>query len=142
MPQRLNEASACKIIGLTLETRPDTIAPAELRRLRRYGCTRVQLGVQHTDDAVLRRINRGCTTADAAAALRMLKDCCYKVDIHLMPNLPGSSPGMDRAMFDSVLYDPALQADQWKLYPCEARENPRLLFPVCMCCLYVPFGAS
>ena len=117
--QRLNEAAVCKIIGLTLETRPDTITPEELRRLRRYGCTRVQLGIQHTSDAVLKRINRGCTTADAAAALRMLKDCCYKIDIHLMPNLPGASPAADRAMFDLVLHSPALQADQWKLYPCE-----------------------
>lgn len=61
--QALNEVAQCKIIGLTLETRPDTIDAAELRRLRRYGCTRLQLGVQHTDDAVLKRINRGCTTA-------------------------------------------------------------------------------
>ena len=42
--------------------RPDNIDAAELVRLRRYGCTRVQLGVQHTDDAVLKKINRGCTT--------------------------------------------------------------------------------
>ena len=48
-----------------------------------------------TDDAVLKKINRGCTTADAARALRRLKDACFKVDIHLMPNLPGSSLAQD-----------------------------------------------
>ena len=117
--QVANEGAACKVIGLTLETRPDTIDAGELRRLRAYGCTRVQLGLQHTDDAVLKAINRGCTTAHAAAALAALKDCCYKVDIHLMPNLPGSSPSADRAMFARVLSDPQLQADQWKIYPCE-----------------------
>ena len=73
-----------KIIGLTLETRPDTIDATELRRLRSYGCTRVQLGLQHTDDNVLKKINRGCTTAHAATALRRLKDACYKV--------PGARP--------------------------------------------------
>ena len=57
--QRLNERAATKIIGLTLETRPDHITQAEVRRLRRYGCTRVQIGVQHTDDEVLNYINRG-----------------------------------------------------------------------------------
>ena len=36
--QRRNEAETCKIIGLTLETRPDTITIEELRRFRRYGC--------------------------------------------------------------------------------------------------------
>ena len=117
--QVANEGAACKVIGLTLETRPDTIDAGELRRLRAYGCTRVQLGLQHTDDGVLKAINRGCTTAHAAAALTALKDCCYKIDIHLMPNLPGASPSADRAMFARMLADPQLQADQWKIYPCE-----------------------
>ena len=60
--QTLNESATCKIIGLTLEMRPDNIDAEELHRLRRYGCTRVQLGVQHTDDAILTKINRQCTT--------------------------------------------------------------------------------
>jgi ELP3 family radical SAM enzyme/protein acetyltransferase len=117
--QRRNETASVKIIGLTLETRPDTIDAAALRRLREYGCTRVQLGLQHTDDAILKKINRGCTNADASRAIRLLKDACFKVDIHLMPNLPGASPAADAAMFDAVLEDPALQVDQWKIYPCE-----------------------
>ncbi|KAL4170834.1 hypothetical protein KRP22_008938 [Phytophthora ramorum] len=36
-----------------------------------------------------------------------------------MPNLPGSDPEKDRAMFDYVLHSPDLHADQWKIYPCE-----------------------
>ncbi|KAF1333536.1 Elongator complex protein, partial [Globisporangium splendens] len=114
-----NEDAAVKIIGITLETRPDCINPDELRRFRRYGCTRVQLGIQHTDDEILTKINRGCTTKDAIAAMRMLRDCCYKTDIHLMPNLPGSDPEKDRKMFEYVLHSEDLQADQWKIYPCE-----------------------
>lgn len=117
--QTRNESSDVKIIGLTLETRPDTIGPEELQRLRKYGCTRVQLGIQHTDDAILKKINRQCTTADSIRAIRLLKDAGFKVDIHLMPNLPGSSPERDLAMFDQVLSDPGLQCDQWKIYPCE-----------------------
>ena len=77
------------MIGLTLETRPDSIDEAEVRRLRAYGCTRVQLGVQHTNEAVLKKINRGCTTEDAKRAVRLLKDACFKIDFHLMPDLPG-----------------------------------------------------
>ena len=117
--QAINESAEVKIIGLTLETRPDTIDAHELRRLRHYGCTRVQLGVQHTDDAVLKKINRGCYTEHTISALRRLKDACYKVDVHLMPNLPGADIEKDRIMFDRMLYDEALQADQWKIYPCE-----------------------
>mmetsp|Transcript_2602 Transcript_2602/g.2960 ORF Transcript_2602/g.2960 Transcript_2602/m.2960 type:complete len:676 (+) Transcript_2602:94-2121(+) len=114
-----NETARCKIIGITLETRPDCINSEEIKRFRRYGCTRVQIGVQHTDNGVLEKINRGCTTEDTKKALKLLKDSCYKIDIHLMPNLPGSNPEKDAEMFRQVLYDPDLQADQWKIYPCE-----------------------
>jgi len=69
---------------------------------------------------VLKRINRGCTTADTVTALKRLKDACYKIDIHLMPNLPGATAAVDRAMFERVLSDPQLQADQWKVYPTQA----------------------
>ena len=117
--QLVNETAECKIIGVTLETRPDTINRKEIARLRRFGCTRVQLGVQHTDDGVLDYINRRCTTTKTIHAIKLLKDACFKIDIHLMPNLPGSSPEMDEAMFNRVLYDSDLQVDQWKIYPCE-----------------------
>ena len=117
--QELNETAECKIIGLTLETRPDHISPLELKRLRSLGCTRVQIGVQHTDDELLKKINRGCTTADAVRAVRLLKEHCFKVDIHLMPDLPFSTVEADREMFDFVLDTPHLQADHWKIYPCE-----------------------
>lgn len=75
------------------------------------------MGVQHTDDEILRNINRECTTAQTIKAIRLLKQNCFKVDIHLMPDLPGSSPQIDAAMFRRVLNDPDLQADQWKIYP-------------------------
>ncbi len=78
-----------------------------------------QLGVQHTDDDILRKINRGCYTDDTIRALRLLKDSCFKVDIHLMPNLPGSTIAKDEYMFQRMLTDSDLQADQWKIYPCE-----------------------
>eukprot|EP00300_Choanocystis_sp_HF-7_P036824 c52757_g1_i1.p1 GENE.c52757_g1_i1~~c52757_g1_i1.p1 ORF type:complete len:724 (+),score=176.48 c52757_g1_i1:220-2172(+) len=117
--QAKNEKALCKIIGITLETRPDCVTRDEIFRFRRYGCTRVQLGLQHTDESILRKINRGCTTQDAIAAIRLLKDACYKMDVHLMPNLPGASPEIDREMFLNVLSSPDLQVDQWKIYPCE-----------------------
>ncbi|KAF8288620.1 Elongator-like Protein 3a [Trypanosoma cruzi cruzi] len=117
--QMLNETALCKIIGVTLETRPDTINEEMLQQLRRFGCTRVQLGVQHTDDAVLLAVNRQSTREEAVHAIKLLKDSCFKVDIHLMPDLPGSTPEGDKAMFDDVLYSADLQADQWKIYPCQ-----------------------
>ncbi|KAL8446002.1 hypothetical protein Emag_004854 [Eimeria magna] len=102
--QTLNETASCRIVGLTLETRPDFITRYELRRLRRFGCTRVQIGVQHVDDDILQYINRGCTRRDAIRAIRLLKDAGFKVDIHLMPDLPSSTPDADRQMFHYQWY--------------------------------------
>lgn len=117
--QKINETSRSRIIGLTLETRPDFITWQEIGRFRKYGCTRVQLGIQHTEEEILKIINRDCTTNDAIRALQMLKDCAYKIDAHFMPDLPGSTPMKDWQMFSYVLSSPLLQFDQWKIYPCE-----------------------
>ena len=134
--QLINESANIKIIGLTLETRPDQITPNNLRLLRYYGCTRVQIGVQHIDDVILKKINRGHTIKDTIDAIKLLKDNCWKIDIHIMPDLPGANPEIDNKMFDEFLgikrkfrcsenfieyelVNEYIQADQWKIYPCE-----------------------
>ncbi|KAI4834989.1 elongator complex protein 3 [Plasmodium brasilianum] len=117
--QEINEQSNCRIIGLTLETRPDQINKDELIRLRSYGCTRVQLGIQHTDDYILKKVNRQCTLKDCIRAIYLLKENGFKVDIHIMPDLPYSNVHKDISMFKEILCSTDLQADQWKIYPCE-----------------------
>ena len=112
-----NETADIHVIGLTLETRPDTITLDEIKNFRRYNCTRIQLGVQHTNNEVLKKINRGHTIEEVYDAIKLLKNNCYKIDIHIMPNLPGSSYEMDKEMLDSTLYDERLQVDQYKVYP-------------------------
>lgn len=113
----LNENSLIHVIGLTLETRPDCITLKEIERLRNFNCTRVQIGVQHTDNKVLKAINRGHTIEQSMNAIKLLLDNGYKVDIHLMPNLPTSSFEKDKEMIETVLLNPNLQVDQWKVYP-------------------------
>ena len=113
----LNETAKIHIIGLTLETRPDTITLEEIANFRRYNCTRIQLGVQHTNNAVLKKIMRGHTIERAYEAIKLLKNNCYKVDIHIMPNLPSASYEIDKAMLEDVLYDERIQVDQYKIYP-------------------------
>lgn len=131
----INRGAVSKVIGLTLETRPDTISAKELKLLRYYGCTRVQLGIQHLDDDVLKAINRQCKTATVIKAIKLLKDSGYKIDGHFMPNLYGSTLEKDTDMFMNRLLgvksiemlhdrhyvyeltDDTVQVDQWKVYP-------------------------
>jgi len=113
----LNENAKISIIGLTLETRPDAITLDEIKNFRKYGCTRVQMGAQHTDDKILKMSNRGHTVQHTIDAIRLLKYNGYKIDLHVMPNLYGSSPETDIKMLSRILFDQELQADQLKLYP-------------------------
>lgn len=115
-----NENARCRIIGLTVETRPDYINSAELRRFRAMGVTRVQLGIQHLDDDILAGINRDCPTAKTVVGIQRLLDAGFKVDAHWMPDLPGSSYEKDLEMFQMLLDDElneSFQVDQWKVYP-------------------------
>ena len=115
--QKINETAQSRVIGLTLEMRPDSINDEEIHWLRYLGCTRVQIGVQHINRKILKKVNRGCYAEDAMNALQKLKNYGYKVDAHWMPDLPGSTPEIDKRMFDTILHTPNLQFDQWKIYP-------------------------
>lgn len=120
-----------RVIGLTIETRPDCLVKKrvvngklqyrpnfnEVTFLRKLGVTRVQLGVQHLDNKILRKMARGCTYEDSVAAFKTLKYCGFKYDIHLMPGCPGSTLEKDLDMFTRVFADGDLLPDQIKLYP-------------------------
>merc|ERR1712023_240920 len=97
--------------------RPDSINEEEIAWLRFLGCTRVQLGVQHIDDRILKIVNRKCKTKDVIKALELLLNANFKVDAHWMPDLPGSTPEIDRQMFHKIIDSENLQFDQWKIYP-------------------------
>jgi ELP3 family radical SAM enzyme/protein acetyltransferase len=114
----INETAKIHIIGLTLEMRSDSINIKEIERLRRFNCTRVQLGIQHIDNEILKMNNRGESVEKTKQAIKLLKNNCYKIDGHLMLNLYGSSVQKDKFMLDEILTNPELQLDQLKIYPC------------------------
>jgi len=125
-----NETAEYRIIGLTIETRPDNITKESICDYNKWGVTRVQIGVQHFDDGILKKINRKCYTADTIKAIRLLKQAGFKVVVHLMPDLPGSSPESDFQMFEKALTDPEVQYDDVKLYPtaiCKSPDPDRLV---------------
>lgn len=125
----INETSKYRIIGLTIETRPDFITNKSIRDYRKWGVTRVQIGVQHYNDDILYKINRDCYTVDTIKAIRKLKQVGFKVVCHLMPDLPGSSPELDAWMFKESITNPDLQFDDVKVYPtavCKS-SNPNLI---------------
>ena len=117
--QHLNTKAPCgRIIGLVLETRPDRINRFTMTEMRALGCTRVQLGIQTTDNNVLSYNSRGHTVEASIDANRKLRDNGFKVDGHLMPDLPGTTLEIDYQMVRDVFQGYDLQLDYAKIYPC------------------------
>ncbi len=115
--KRINETASARCIGLTIETRPDWFQLQQVDQLLRLGATRVELGVQTIDDAVLSTMKRGHTVSDAIAATRIAKDAGFKVCYHLMPGLPGSSEKKDLSAFHMIFTDQRFKPDMIKIYP-------------------------
>lgn len=114
---KLNETAIVRVIGLTLETRPDHVTEKEIKMLNDMMCTRVQIGVQSLNDRVLKKINRGCYYEDTIRAIKNLLNCGFKVDIHIMFDLPFTTFEDDIQMVDDFLSDENVRFDQAKLYP-------------------------
>jgi len=124
--QTINEKVKHRIIGLSLETRPDYIDEDELWRMRQLGCTHVQVGVQILHQDILDLIKRDDTLENIARATALLRDFGFKITYHLMPGLPGSTPNKDLTTFKKVFSDPGFQPDMLKIYPCIVMKNSLL----------------
>lgn len=125
--QKDNETAKCRIIGLSIETRPDYITPIEVKRLRDFGVTKVEIGVQHLDDAILRLTKRDMKVAQIAQATEMLRNAGFKIVYHMMPNLPGSDTEKDIDMFRGLFTEGSgFHPDMLKIYPCMVLEHSEL----------------
>lgn len=113
----LNEGAEHRVIGMTVETRPDAFTEEVARECMRLGATRVELGVQILDDDILASVNRGHGVAEVAEATRIAKDLGLKVCYHVMPGLPGSGPEKDVESFRQIFSDPRFRPDMIKIYP-------------------------
>jgi elongator complex protein 3 len=131
--QCANESGRSRCVGLVVETRPDHVSEEEALRIRRLGGTKVQIGVQSLSDEVLGKkqigvqslsdevLGKNCRGHDVAAsrrALRLLRGAGFKLHVHWMPNLYGSSPAADLEDFDRLFSDPDFRPDEIKIYPC------------------------
>ncbi|MBU0660828.1 tRNA uridine(34) 5-carboxymethylaminomethyl modification radical SAM/GNAT enzyme Elp3 [Patescibacteria group bacterium] len=124
--QRYNEGAKHRIIGLTLETRPDAVTPKTISHMRKQGCTRIELGLQAPDDKILSLVKRGHNVDEFRRAMYLLREAGFKVDLHFMPDLPGTTPAHDVEMYKLLFEDPALKPDMVKIYPNTVIETAEL----------------
>lgn len=124
--QQLNEKSKHRLVGITIETRPDYINEKEILKLREFGVTRVELGVQSVYDDVLKLNKRGHNISQTIQATQLLKDAGFKINYHMMPNLPGSTISRDKKMFRELFSNENFQPDILKIYPTVVVKNSEL----------------
>lgn len=148
----LNQTALQNIIGLTIETRPDMVTKTEVELFRRLGVTRVQLGIQSIFDTILNGVNRRLPTSKAIHGIETLMQNGFKVDLHFMPDLPGTTPEIDMLMFQWICGEPIAEipdhvaevigkqgceilshpntqfrGDQWKVYPTMCLDHSQIL---------------
>ena len=115
--QRTNETASHRMVGLTVETRPDWCDGRVLPFLLDAGVTRVEIGVECLHDDVLAAVGRAHGVGDVERATREARDRGLKVCYHLMLGLPGMDPGRDLADFRRLWAEEGFRPDLLKIYP-------------------------
>ncbi len=125
--QHVNETAAARVVGLVIETRPDTITPDNLRMFRQLGCTKIQIGIQSTRQEILDANQRQMSVAQIKRAFSLIRLYGFKIHSHLMVNLLGATPEADKQDFKTFVADPGFLPDEIKLYPCALVSGTQLV---------------
>ena len=125
--QHVNETAAARVVGLVIETRPDTITPYNLHMFRQLGCTKIQIGIQSTRQEILDANQRQMSVAQIKRAFSLIRLYGFKIHSHLMVNLLGATPEADKQDFKTFVTDPGFLPDEIKLYPCALVSGTQLV---------------
>ena len=125
--QHVNETAAARVVGLVIETRPDTITPDNLHMFRQLGCTKIQIGIQSTRQEILDANKRQMSVAQIKRAFSLIRLYGFKIHSHLMVNLLGATPEADKQDFKTFVTDQGFLPDEIKLYPCALVSGTQLV---------------
>ena len=123
---KINEEAHCRIVGLVVETRPDSASFDSLVHLRKLGCTKIQIGIQTLDEEILKTNCRNISLDQIKEALSNLRILGFKSHVHIMPNLMGSTPEKDVEVYKKLVSESDYMPDEVKLYPCCLVKSARL----------------
>lgn len=120
-PDRARAAAAPDALEFTCECNPGTVDAAYLSLLRAGGVNRLSFGVQTFDDALLRRIGRIHTAAEACAAVRQARAAGFRnLSLDLMYGLPGQTRAGLEASVQQAL---ALAPQHISIYGLQVEEG-------------------
>ncbi len=109
---------------ITFEANPDSVSDRLLRRLRAEGFNRVSLGVQTDDDAVLKKLGRPHSYAQAVTAVQRIRKAGFRnLSLDLMYGLPGQTLQSWEETLRHVL---ALNPDHMSCYALKVEQGTPL----------------
>lgn len=80
-----------KVNGIRLSTRPDYINKDILKMLKKYNVKTIELGVQSTNNYILKRCDRGHTFEDVKVASKLIRKYRFNLGHQMMVGLPEST---------------------------------------------------
>ncbi len=80
-----------KIDGIRISTRPDYIDKEILKMLKKYKVKTIELGVQSTNDYILKKCRRGHTYEDVVKASKLIRKHGFILGHQMMVGLPEST---------------------------------------------------
>lgn len=122
-----NEQAKHRVVGLVVETRPDTVTAARLAELRALGCTKIQMGVQSIDPEILAANGRRERPETIRRAFELARLFGFKTHAHIMLNLYTATPETDKRDYLTFVTDNAYKPDEIKLYPCALVAGTQLV---------------
>ncbi len=82
---------AGKVNSIRISTRPDCIDSKVLKRLKKYKVKTIELGVQSTNNYILKRANRGHSFEDVKKASKLIRLYGFTLGHQMMVGLPEST---------------------------------------------------
>ncbi len=80
-----------QVSSIRVSTRPDAIDKNILKRLKKYKVKTIELGVQSSNNYILKRINRGHTFEDVKRAAKLIRWNGFRLGVQMMAGLPEST---------------------------------------------------
>ena len=80
-----------KVDSIRISTRPDYIDKKILKRLKKYKVKTIELGVQSSNNYILKRINIGHTFEDVKRAAKLIRWNGFRLGVQMMVGLPEST---------------------------------------------------
>lgn len=107
---------ASNVIEYTFETNPETLDIDKLRLLKQYGVNRLSIGVESTNDQILKAINRHHTFLDVINAVNMAHEVGIdNINVDLILGLPNASEKQLEKDLDNLLSLPIKHISTYSL---------------------------